>query len=262
MARLVAFHPDLRRALRSSPQEALPSSLQHAVLDAFAELPDGGAEQPPVPRRAVELHVPEELGGAVGQPLEPLHGCAGAGCLAASASAAGEHEERRDEAQDGVRDAARERRPRQPLPGLLLLELPQLPPVQRGVALVRGAPQPPAPPEQGRVGGVRPPGGHLQRGLHLDVRHLQPLDALPRAQTVPVPADEERVIGVGGDEDRSVKLRGEVIMEGKGWMCSPGQSLRAQAMDAKITQNKWRSSQVVSDGDWSVHVQMRTAAVG
>jgi len=72
-------------------------SLQHAV----AELPDGGAEQPPLPRRGVELHAPEELGGAVGQPLEPLHGGAGAGGLV-PAAAAGERQERRDEAQDGV----------------------------------------------------------------------------------------------------------------------------------------------------------------
>jgi hypothetical protein len=39
---------------------------------------------------------------------------------------------------------------------------------------------------------VLPAAGQLQRGLHLDVRHLQPLDAFPRAQTLPaVLADEE-----------------------------------------------------------------------
>ena len=91
---------------------------------------------------------------------------------------------------DALRRCKRERRPSQALPGGLLPQLPELPPAQRGVALARGAAQAAAPPEQGRVRGA-PPRGQFQCGLHPDVRHLQPLDALPRAQPVPVPAHEE-----------------------------------------------------------------------
>jgi hypothetical protein len=201
----LAVHPNLRRTRGPDAQEALPmltedhpaaSRRRSSRVHHRASQRQAAAAAPP--RRNAELRAPEELGGAAGQPLEPLDGGACAGVLVVAA-AAGEQQERRREAQERARDAARERRPRQPRPGVLLLQLAQLQPAQRGVALVRGAPQSAAPAEQRRVGGgggglllpTAGAAGQLQRGLHLYVRHLQALDAFARAQTLPVLAENE-----------------------------------------------------------------------
>jgi hypothetical protein len=228
----------------------------------FAKLANRRTHQAAPPRRAAEFHAPQKLDRPTGQPLEPLNGGAGLGDLVV---AAGTHEEGSDERHDGVRDASAERRPRQPLPGRLVLQRTQLPPVQRGVAVVGGAPQLPAPAEQGHVRGL-PPAGDVERGLHLDVRHLQPLDAFPCRQPLLVLADDEGGGPVDhlADDHRSDNLGhlrrlwriGGATVGRQSRMCNGERCLREFRSDEDT--EKMRLLQTWHAGHWSEKLLVNT----